>query len=70
MLKDGIINFVWNALVFHFTYAIDDEPLNTRDFYRQIYSDVCPSGKLSCLREIMTSSFQLSLPRTTVDKVG
>jgi hypothetical protein len=46
------------------------KPLNTKDFYKQIYSNVCPSGELSCLREVMTSSFQLSLPRNRGGKVS
>lgn len=46
------------------------QPLSTKDFYKQIYSNVCPSGELSCLREVITSSFQLSLPRNMGEKVG
>ena len=50
--------------------AGNNQPLNTRDFYKQIYNNVCPSGEMSCLREIITSSFQLSLPRNRGGKVG
>ena len=51
-------------------YADSSKPLNTKDFYKQIYSNVCPSGELSCLREVLMGSFQLSLPRNRGEKVG
>ena len=44
-------------------------PLSTKDFFKQIYGNVCPSGELSCLREVMTESYQLSLARISGVKV-
>ncbi|XP_028417038.1 transmembrane prolyl 4-hydroxylase-like [Dendronephthya gigantea] len=46
------------------------QPLSTKDFYKQIYGNVCPSGELSCLREVMTNTFQMSLTRKQKEKVG
>ena len=70
----SVDNFIFILVVIFYdekmSGADNSQPLNTRDFYRQIYSNVCPSGEISCLREVITSSFQLSLPRNRGEKVG